>query len=249
MKPLWECLPVFHENPSSKVQRELIDLCADSKSVLELQDMWKFRADPDYDKQFPPSPISELYFPPFIKHLDDESYVDVGAADGDSVRSFMQHWEKWKKVLAIEPDEHNFRKLFAMQDGEKRVFVANTAVGDFNGEAEFAANGDYSSHIGASSETVPITTLDSSLYGYNLPTYIKADVEGAELEVLWGARRILKEHAPVLAICAYHYSEHTWQIPLLIHAINPDYKLYFRRYGEGAWEIVWYAVPAERIIA
>ena len=81
----------------------------------------------------------------------------------------------------------------------------------------------------------------------NPPTYIKMDIEGAELEALWGARRILKEHSPVLAICAYHTSDHLWQIPLLIHAIQPDYKLYLRRYAEGAFELVWYAVPPDRV--
>jgi hypothetical protein len=73
------------------------------------------------------------------------------------------------------------------------------------------------------------------------------DIEGAELEALWGARRILEENSPVLAICAYHTSDHLWQIPLLIHAIQPDYRLFFRRYAEGAFEIVWYAVPPERV--
>ena len=81
------------------------------------------------------------------------------------------------------------------------------------------------------------------------PTYIKMDIEGAELEALWGARRILKEHSPVLAICAYHTSDHLWQIPFLIHAIQPDYKLYLRRYAEGAFELVWYAVPVDRVLA
>ena len=73
------------------------------------------------------------------------------------------------------------------------------------------------------------------------------DIEGAELEALWGARKLLKQHSPVLAICAYHTSDHLWQIPLLIHAINPTYKLFFRRYAEGAFELVWYAVPPERV--
>jgi hypothetical protein len=38
-----------------------------------------------------------------------------------------------------------------------------------------------------------------------------------------------------------------WEIPLLIHAIQPAYSLRLRRYAEGAFELVWYAVPPERI--
>jgi len=95
-------------------------------------------------------------------------------------------------------------------------------------------------------DNVTCTKLDNVLM--EPPTYIKMDIEGAELEALWGARKLLKEHKPVLAICAYHTSDHLWEIPLLIHAIQPDYKLHLRRYAEGAWELVWYAIPAERVI-
>jgi hypothetical protein len=52
----------------------------------------------------------------------------------------------------------------------------------------------------------------------------------------------------VLAICAYHASDHLWQIPLLIHALNPSYKIFLRRYAEGAWELVYYAVPPDRVL-
>ena len=36
-------------------------------------------------------------------------------------------------------------------------------------------------------------------------------------------------------------------ISLLIHALQPEYKLYFRRYAEGTFELCWYAVPPERM--
>ena len=80
------------------------------------------------------------------------------------------------------------------------------------------------------------------------PTFIKMDIEGSEPAALWGARRILKEHKPVLAICAYHEAEHLWTLPLLIHALQPEYKLFLRRYAEYAFELIWYAVPMERVL-
>lgn len=256
-KPLWECLPVCHENPSPKVQHELIELCADAESVLALQDLYAFRAEPDYDSQHDPSPISEIYFPPFIKHLDDEHFVDCGACDGDTVSPFLLQWKSMNHVTAYEPDEANFAKLKMKFGHLDYVTLWPYAVSDSDGDKFFLSTGDYSAHIGNDGNGyVKCVALDSQTYApfatypgrATFPTYIKMDIEGAELEALWGARRIMKEHSPVLAICAYHASEHTWQIPLLIHAIHPDYKLYFRRYAEGAFELVWYAVPCERII-
>ena len=79
------------------------------------------------------------------------------------------------------------------------------------------------------------------------PTYIKMDVEGVEPDALWGAREIIKKHSPILAITAYHEAEHLWTLPLLMHALQPEYKLFFRRYAEATFEIVWYAVPKNRI--
>ena len=74
------------------------------------------------------------------------------------------------------------------------------------------------------------------------PSYLKVDVEGAELDVLAGARRLIAEHAPTLAIVLYHHMADLWTVPLAIKQIRPDYELYLRRYAEDCWETVCYAV-------
>jgi FkbM family methyltransferase len=256
-KPLWECIPVCHGLPSDDARSVIASICGDADSILVMNDQCIFRRNPDYDEQISPSPISELYFPEFIKRLDDEVFIDCGAADGDTVKDFIKRWPKFKSIVAFEPDHENYAKLCEVHDpeGKGRITRVGMAVSDLDGEVDFTANGDYSSHLswvesrdasGGSEKRVRVTTLDK-MVGSVVPTYIKADVEGSELELLWGARKLLKEHSPALAICAYHTSDHLWEIPLVIHAINPDYKLYFRRYAEGAFEIVWYAVPQDRV--
>jgi FkbM family methyltransferase len=52
------------------------------------------------------------------------------------------------------------------------------------------------------SEPVPVNTLDQMIYeeGLPVPGLIKIDVEGAELHVLRGARRLLTEHHPMLTV-------------------------------------------------
>ncbi len=120
-------------------------------------------------------------------------------------------------------------------------------MSDFDGEMSFTATGDYSAHLGGHGKKVMVHKLDSAIDASFAPMYIKMDIEGSELEALWGAREIIRKHSPVLAIFSYHHADHLWQIALLIHAINPDLKLFLRRYAEGTWELVWYAVPVERV--
>lgn len=258
-KPLWECLPVCHGAMPERAYMELQRLAEGKESWNVLTDQRSFRADKehDYDQQDAPSDCKDIYFPNFIQHRDDEHFVDCGAADGDTIRSFRAHWEKWKATTAIEPDQKNFERLAGLMPEFKRPWGQGTdlfhcGVSDFNNDSVlFAATGDYSAHIDSNppqgkADRVSIKKLDDMRYLWP-PTYIKMDIEGSELEALWGARRTLKEHSPVLAICAYHTSDHLWQIPLLIHAIQPDYQLFLRRYAEGAFELVWYAVPPERV--
>lgn len=253
-KPLYECIPVFHGIPNDDSWRSAYALCGDIESDAEWRDQMKFRANPNYDIQRSPSPISELYFPPFISHREDEHFVDLGACQGDTVEDFVKRWDKWSFITAFEPDEDNYAKLHSECS---RIFsrdcveTRRNAVGDAKQTMAFQSNGDYSSHLSTDVLISTVTMIDCvKLDDAQLripPTYMKFDVEGYELEALWGARKIIKDHSPVLAVCAYHTSDHIWEIPLLIHAINPTYKLFFRRYAEGAFEIVWYAVPPERV--
>ena len=244
--PLWEVLPVCHGLPPKAVQKTIAHLLNDKESLEEWCDQYVFREQPDYDLQRGPSPKEEIYFPDFITHLDGEHFIDCGAADGDTVKEFRKLWTDYGSIIAFEPDPSNYKTLAEGNLHDGRMLAIKAAICDHKDTVSFAANGDYSSHIGAGSTKVQTYTLD----GLNLdpiPTYIKMDIESSELEALWGARHLLYEHKPVLAICAYHTSEHLWQIPLLIHAIQPEYRLFLRRYAEGAFELVWYAVPPERV--
>jgi len=247
-KPLWEVLPVCHGLPPKGTQKTIADLLDDEQSLLEWCRQYEFRKNPDYDAQLPPSDIKEIYFPDFITHRDDEHFLDAGGGDGDTIKAFIERWTNYSQITAFEPDEENMAKLRESTSTNSRVLRFDKALSDHMHEEFFTANGDYSSHLGEGQHRIQCWKLDD-IYAESSrpPTYIKMDIESAEPEALWGARRILAEHKPVLAICAYHKSEHLWSIPLLIHALQPEYSLRLRRYAEGAFELVWYAVPPERV--
>lgn len=89
---------------------------------------------------------------------------------------------------------------------------------------------------------VKLDALDHILQGKKV-TFIKLDIEGAELKALHACRDTIVQHRPKLAICVYHKPEDIIEIPSYIHEIVPEYKLYLRHHSKDHCETVFYAVP------
>jgi hypothetical protein len=82
----------------------------------------------------------------------------------------------------------------------------------------------------------------------SLPSFIKMDIEGAEIDALNGARKTIQRAQPILAICVYHKPDHLWSIPLLISTFSDNYRFFLRPHDEEGWDLVCYAVPRKRIL-
>lgn len=70
------------------------------------------------------------------------------------------------------------------------------------------------------------------------PSFIKADVEGSESRLIEGARHMLSQCKPKLAISAYHFPWDIYELLLQIHRINRDYQFYLQK---KALDIVLFA--------
>ncbi|MBT6790066.1 MAG: hypothetical protein HOA45_10430, partial [Verrucomicrobia bacterium] len=62
---------------------------------------------------------------------------------------------------------------------------------------------------------------------------IKADAEGADLDVLLGAEEQIRNGAPQLAITTYHVDDHAERMIAWLREIRPDYSL--RLKGFSFW--------------
>lgn len=244
----WGFIPNRNSDIPDAAFTTITTLAGDTETINELIDQQRFRKHQNHKMQRPVTPLEDLYFPEFFTRLDDEVLCDFGSADGDTIDEFLKRWDSFGWIYGFEPDSSNFNKLFSKYLNQpKNMTLRMAAVGDHEGEESFTSTGDYSAHLDPNGETeISITTIDNALR-HTKPTYMKFDIEGSEPEALWGAKSTIRKHNPVLAVCSYHTADHIWQLPLLIHALNPRYKLYLRRYRPGTWETVWYAVPLERI--
>jgi len=87
------------------------------------------------------------------------------------------------------------------------------------------------------------TTLDDYAFGrLDRVDFIKMDIEGAEMAALEGAKNIIREFRPRLAISGYHKPEDLWDIPQKLTTLNSGYQLVFGHHSPVQWESVFYAV-------
>jgi FkbM family methyltransferase len=133
--------------------------------------------------------------------------VDVGAHAGDVLADMVRIAPQGLHI-GFEPLPHLAQRL---RQRLPAVTVRDLALGDAPATATFTHVLDRPGWSGlrprptpegarARTEeiTVTVATLDDALPAGYVPTLVKIDVEGAELQVLQGARRTLTTHRPLL---------------------------------------------------
>lgn len=88
--------------------------------------------------------------------------------------------------------------------------------------------------------SIPVRSIDDTENCHDA-TFIKMDIEGSEQMALLGAKKTIIRNKPKLAICIYHSDEDMIKIPLMIHEMVPEYKLWIRQHSNGIPETVLYA--------
>lgn len=179
-----------------------------------------------------------------------KTYLDLGAYNGDTIREMLLYNQNFKKVIALEPDARNFRKLTAYAQGIKNCEIKciNSGAWSENTTLLFDASGNRNAgiiskgNIVSKIKEVSVVSVDSVLDGA-MVDYIKYDVEGSEKEALLGSAQTIKAHAPKLLVSLYHRSEDLFVLPELVKKLNPDYSLYLRRFAYiPAWDLNLYAI-------
>ena len=172
--------------------------------------------------------------------------LDVGAHDGAFALPFAAL--PASRVLAFEPLPAAFDRLRAAfgDPPPAHVELRREALGDRDGEAvlampvlDGAPQEQWAStaksygggpRVGERRVSVPLRRLDG--FGLSDLTAVKLDAEGAEYEVLRGARETLLRCRPVLSveIEERHRPGSTWAVPAFLDALG--YATYWEHWDE-----------------
>jgi FkbM family methyltransferase len=197
--------------------------------------------------------------------------ADLGAYNGDSIRDLRRYAPRLHTVIAFEPDRRNFRKLSeyaSLPDVSEALTIPPVQAGAWSHKATLSFHGSGNRNAGLTdapsargdnilpstaenpyfgkTAEVPVIdpdTMADQLLGQDTPLdYIKYDVEGAETEALLGSKERIRRDSPALLVSAYHRNADLFRLPLLVHELNPAYRLYLRRMASvPAWDINLYA--------
>ncbi len=157
-----------------------------------------------------------LYLNALPKNADYRVIVDAGAATGlFSMAAAISFPDA--SVFAFEPSARQgvlLRRNIRLNALDRRITVINMGLWERNDVLAFRTHGAISSLQSVSQlppgypflEKIRVIPLDQWAIeaGVGPVALIKMDIEGAEIEALRGAEKILRSHHPDLLVQAYH---------------------------------------------
>lgn len=148
--------------------------------------------------------------------------IDVGANVGVYTKLFSTLVENRGQVHAFEPAPANFSRLQENIGSKSNVVLNQAAVGKENGSIRLFMSDElnvdhrvFDSGDGRQSIDVPVVSLDEYFSPGQRVDVIKIDVQGYELSVLEGARRILEENRDIRILMEF------WPYGLIKASVAP----------------------------
>ena len=127
-----------------------------------------------------------------------------------------------QKTVDLNPQVRIVSK--ALSNSKKNVTLGNE-ISRALGTSHISERSQFARKDRGKTEIVEAIDLDSFVFENKLPRvdFIKADIGGAEREMLRGAQSVLKEFAPKLALSTYHLPDDPGVLRGLILQANPNY--------------------------
>jgi len=175
------------------------------------------------------------------KRMSKEIFIDGGSYDGNTSVDFKNWCGSGGYVYAWEPDSNNRKNCEQLLKKYNINYqLIPKGLWSKTEELKFKMNGGSSAISEKGDITIAVESIDN--YIKEPITFIKMDIEGAEYQALLGAKNMISQYKPKLAICIYHKLEDIWKLPWLIHQLNSKYRFYLRHYSFGDVETVLYAL-------
>lgn len=182
-------------------------------------------------------------------------FVDVGAYTGDTIMKFCQfNGDDYKKIIAIELEKGNFECLTKFVKYGRLTNVELHNIGGWSKktkmrcftysnmnfenanlykEASLMADAEKRIYVEQENEKplileIDVDSVDNILNG-QCATLIKINAISADLEIIKGCNKIIKQWKPCLLVEYGCKPEHILEIPLLLKKIQPSYKIFLRQ--------------------
>lgn len=187
------------------------------------------------------------YFDPLVTFGEHEIFVDVGSFDGKTSCLFAEKCKNYERIFVFEPDENKMKtanETLRKANIERCTFFQ---IGLWDKKETLQFSNDLgidgmSSSIGEGGNVLVECDCLDHLIAEEKVTFIKMDIEGAELSALMGAKNCIKTHKPKLAISIYHKPEDILELIRYIKTLVPEYRFYLRHYSNWSAETVLYAI-------
>jgi FkbM family methyltransferase len=205
-------------------------------NALPIYSLYQTVAEQFYDWQW------HYYQIPETTVNKNDIVFDCGCAEG--IFAFLNHRQA-NYIYAFEPlPEYleGLHKTFAPIDN---VSVINSALGAETGIAYLKKAGIASAITTKKTKLkVELDTIDHFCkINHIQPTYIKADLEGYEMNLLAGATETIRHHKPKIAITTYHVESHAREIADYLKSLNPTYHILLKgiewQYGAPVMLHAW----------
>jgi FkbM family methyltransferase len=157
-----------------------------------------------------------------------EVFIDAGCFDFSDSELLLKYAPGVKKIYAFEPDPDYFERIkkSALKFDSDKIVLGNFA---WWSEETFLEFGSGDSPPDCSVKIIETRTIDGVVQNDENVTYIKMELEGAELESLKGGEETVRRCKPNMAISVYHNHDDYLDLTEYVLSLNPDYKLFFRQ--------------------
>lgn len=186
--------------------------------------------------------VNEQYFESFFEFNSNEVFIDGGGYDGFTTIEFVKRCPQYEKIHFFEPSASNLEKARKNLSHISGVVFHEFGLYDQNAILCFDADDGSACRISDSgSDKIHVNALDDVVH--DEVTFIKLDLEGAELAALGGMKKHIITNHPKLAVAVYHQARDFREIPKYVLGLRDDYNIYLRHYTEGWTETVMYFIP------
>lgn len=154
----------------------------------------------------------------------EDVVVDCGSAEGLFTLVSSQ---RARQVVAVEPLLEFQRALEKTFAGSANVQLERCALGRTSGTAFMQSSGICSNLSGNSGgQEIEVLPLDKLCRDRGIEcSYLKADVEGFEQQLLEGAAEMIARRKPKIAITTYHGTNDSAKMGAFLRKLVPEYQI------------------------